>query len=185
MFETGEPQKAEEILDALERLYEEARLYLDAMPLDAFFEARDGKWIASDHVRHLSKSMLPLARALSLPRFVPGLLYGRFSRQSRSFVEIRNIYRHHLQQGATAGNFAPTPKPSPTNPLLRRDEILSLWRKASHLLHDGVKKWDDPAMDRYRLPHPILGRLTIREMLFFTLYHNSHHLRQVAQLPLW
>jgi hypothetical protein len=30
-------------------------------------------------------------------------------------------------------------------------------------------------LERIRLPHPLLGRLTTREMLFFTLYHNQHH----------
>ena len=35
-------------------------------------------------------------------------------------------------------------------------------------------------LDRYRLPHPLLGKLTVREMLFFTVYHNYHHVRSVA-----
>jgi hypothetical protein len=43
----------------------------------------------------------------------------------------------------------------------------------------------DPGLERarprcYRLPHPLLGKLTVREMLFFTVYHNAHHLDQVA-----
>jgi hypothetical protein len=25
------------------------------------------------------------------------------------------------------------------------------------------------------LPHPLLGKLTIREMLYFTVYHGEHH----------
>jgi hypothetical protein len=37
------------------------------------------------------------------------------------------------------------------------------------------------ALDRWRLPHPLLGRLTVREMLFFTLCHNRHHLEGVRR----
>jgi len=36
--------------------------------------------------------------------------------------------------------------------------------------------WSELQMDRIRLPHPVLGKLSVREMLFFTLYHNQHHL---------
>ncbi len=43
-----------------------------------------------------------------------------------------------------------------------------------------IPGWSEAALDRYRLPHPLLGKLTVREMLFFTLYHNAHHLDQVA-----
>jgi hypothetical protein len=35
--------------------------------------------------------------------------------------------------------------------------------------------WSERALDRLRLPHPGMGPLTVREMAFFTLYHNTHH----------
>jgi hypothetical protein len=25
------------------------------------------------------------------------------------------------------------------------------------------------------LPHPLLGKLTLREMIYFTIYHVQHH----------
>ncbi|MEO8501391.1 MAG: hypothetical protein ABI565_10790 [Vicinamibacteria bacterium] len=34
---------------------------------------------------------------------------------------------------------------------------------------------ESEALDSTRLPHPILGRLSVREMAFFTLYHLRHH----------
>ena len=30
-------------------------------------------------------------------------------------------------------------------------------------------------LDQYMLPHPILGKVTYREMLYFTMYHVNHH----------
>jgi hypothetical protein len=36
-------------------------------------------------------------------------------------------------------------------------------------------------LDRLRLPHPGLGLLTVREMLLFTLYHNTHHVLGVER----
>jgi hypothetical protein len=40
--------------------------------------------------------------------------------------------------------------------------------------------WREADLDRYLLPHPLLGKLTLREMLHFTLYHNYHHVQSVA-----
>jgi hypothetical protein len=30
-------------------------------------------------------------------------------------------------------------------------------------------------LDEYLLPHPLIGKLTIREILYFTIYHNLRH----------
>ena len=42
----------------------------------------------------------------------------------------------------------------------------------------AAEKWDEKELDEYYLPHPILGKLTVREILFFTIYHNLRHARQ-------
>ena len=34
---------------------------------------------------------------------------------------------------------------------------------------------DTADLDAVLLPHPLLGKLTVREMLFFTVYHVQHH----------
>ncbi len=38
-----------------------------------------------------------------------------------------------------------------------------------------LEKFDEIERDTYILPHPLLGKLTIREMLYFTIYHVAHH----------
>jgi uncharacterized damage-inducible protein DinB len=42
-------------------------------------------------------------------------------------------------------------------------------------------RWSERALDARQLPHPLLGKLTVREMLFFTLYHNRHHVDVVKR----
>jgi hypothetical protein len=42
-----------------------------------------------------------------------------------------------------------------------------------------IGTWSETDLDRYRLPHPLLGRLTVREMLFFTVQHLAHHASKV------
>ncbi len=43
-------------------------------------------------------------------------------------------------------------------------------------LNVAIGKWNDRNPDRTLLPHPLLGKLTVREMLYFTIYHVEHHL---------
>ena len=38
-----------------------------------------------------------------------------------------------------------------------------------------VDRFSEEELDQLILPHPILGKLTIREMLYFTIYHVQHH----------
>jgi len=59
--------------------------------------------------------------------------------------------------------------------------VLQRWQKVAAGLDAVLERWDDKRLDRYQLPHPVLGKLTVREMLFFTLYHNKHHASRVFE----
>ncbi|MBX7184626.1 MAG: DinB family protein [Vicinamibacteria bacterium] len=121
-----------------------------------------------------------MALALGLPRFVLRLRFGRGARASRSFEALREAYLARLAAGATAGRFAPSPQAAPEDAAAYRDSVLGSWRAANADLRARIARWDEEALDRHLLPHPALGTLTVREMLFFTLYHNAHHLNLVA-----
>ncbi len=57
----------------------------------------------------------------------------------------------------------------------KKRDLLDQFSKASAELVSVVEKWNENELDEYLLPHPILAKLTIREMLFFTIYHNLRH----------
>ena len=40
-----------------------------------------------------------------------------------------------------------------------------------------VEKQEEKELDIYILPHPLLGKVTLREMLYVTIHHNEHHLQ--------
>ena len=54
---------------------------------------------------------------------------------------------------------------------------LKNFKNQNEKLCTALMKWDDAKLDNYLLPHPLLGKLTLREMMFFTVYHNEHHLK--------
>jgi uncharacterized damage-inducible protein DinB len=46
-------------------------------------------------------------------------------------------------------------------------------------LRDAATAWTEEALDRHALIHPLMGPLTVREMLLFFVVHERHHLRSV------
>lgn len=183
-LDTGEPTSGPEIVAAMTRLHAESEAYLAAIPAAEFAAPQGEKWSPADHARHLARSTYPLVGALGLPKLLLGLRFGRGASASRRFAELRELYRTTLREtGATAGRFAPTPQAAPPDAAAAeafQREVLARWRGAVTGLTRRVPGWSEAALDRYRLPHPLLGKLTVREMLFFTVYHNAHHLDQVA-----
>jgi hypothetical protein len=132
-------------------------------------------------VRHLRKSSIPLAAALRLPRLLLRVRFGTHDGPSRAYDVIKSAYLAKLAAGGQAGRFAPAPEPVPADPSSRRNEILGGWSAATVSLTNAAGAWNEPALDRSQLPHPLLGRLTVREMMAFTVYHTEHHLRRVAE----
>ena len=181
MFETGEPHTGVELIAALGRVQEEADAYLRALPATVFFAPQGPAWSPAEHARHLGKSLGPLTRVLRWPRPVLGLLFGRHSGPGRAFADLRREYQATLAAGAQAGRFAPRAQPPPDDLAAGRDAILGRLAATVRAMQIAVQRWPEPSLDRYRLPHPLLGRLTVREMLAFSVYHHAHHLRRVAE----
>lgn len=180
-FATGAPATGADVDHALGALLASGTAYLSTLPDSAFFAAQGSAWSPARHVRHLQGSLEPLVLALKLPRWMLGLRFGHHHGPSRSFDEIRLAYLGHLAQGADAGRFTPSAEAPPGDPPARRAEIMREWAAASVRLQNARQRWPEGALDRHRLPHPILGILTVREMLSFTVYHTAHHLRRIAE----
>ncbi len=181
MFDTGEPSTKTELVAALKRLTWEGSRALGTMPLDVFFAPQGDKWSPAEHALHLQKSSAPLALGLRLPAWLLRMRFGRPTRQSRSFTELRDDYRRALAEGGQAGRFAPAREGPAPNPDERRGEILIQWLLTNGRLFNVLARWREDRLDAVQLPHPLLGMLTVREMAAFTVYHTSHHLTLVMQ----
>jgi DinB superfamily len=180
-FETGEPHTGVELTQALGTLVSQGAAFLAPWPDVAFFARQGESWSPAEHIRHLRKATTPLVTALRLPRLLLAMRFGSHTAPSRSFAQIRTLYQARLAAGATAGRYTPRPESAPRDRSDRRNEIMAAWAGATVALTNEIPRWSEEALDRYQLPHPLLGRLTIREMLGFCVYHTAHHLRRVAE----
>ena len=134
-------------------------------------------WTPAEHLRHLCIAVAAVARGLAVPRWLLRLRFGRARAPSRTYDVIRETYRSRLAAGAGAsGRFVPPREDvSPAQAAERRADLLARWARVNAALRSPLERWSEANLDGVRMPHPILGKLTVREMLFFTLYHNRHH----------
>lgn len=157
-------------------MHEESELYWRSLPTARFLASIGEAWSPAENVRHLTKSMRAVTMGLRLPRWLLALRFGSAASPSRSFEALHAEYRERLARGATAGRFAPSERRPSPDAEGQRGEIMAHHRVALHALREAAGQWPERALDGRMLPHPALGKLTVREMLFFTVFHNRHHL---------
>jgi hypothetical protein len=143
---------------------------------------RNEKWTAGQQLDHLIRAVKPLTQGFILPSFVFGLLFGKSNRPGKTYEELVEKYKQKLAAGGRAsGRFIPPPI------LLsqKRDLVIKLNKLAAKLASQ-VSRLSEQDMDTYILPHPLLGKLTLREMMYFTIYHVEHHQENIkTELEKW
>lgn len=180
MFEPPAPASGPDIVRALQSQHADLLRYLTELATPEFVAPQGSKWSPADHVRHLRKSTRPLVTALAVPLLLR-LRFGAHRDDSRNYAQVRELYRTRLALGYGRTGFEPTTRGSPANPDVWRAEIMSGWTATVRALASRVGAWNERALDRYQVPHPLLGKMSIREILLFTLYHNAHHVQLVAE----
>ena len=177
----AEPFTRGEIQRELQAVREWSGTFWSGFSVDEFFAPTGDAWSPADNVRHLIKSNRPVAKALSLPRLLILVRFGPGLRPSRTYSALKTTYLEALASGLRAGRY--TPSPVPPEQQTAGDHATVIARLDSTLadLIGAMGRWPEWWLDHLRLPHPGLGPLTVREMLFFTLYHNTHHALNVAR----
>lgn len=169
----------EEISKQLEETANEFYSFCSAISHEAFFRQPLEKWSVAQNVKHLITSANTTKLAYSLPKFIVRLYCGKPNRPSRTYDELIIKYSSKLQQGGRAsGRFIPQTVLAKEG----QQHILDTFNKAMQTLGIAIqKKWDDPQLDLYIAPHPLLGKITLRELCYFTIYHTRHHLAIIKE----
>lgn len=161
----------QEITDALNEKHDKFINYLSGLPEEIFIKQYSGKWSAGQQLEHIFLSVKPVRQALSLPAFILRMIWGKSNRPGRNYDTLVIKYQQKLAEGGKAPNrFVPEPVS-----LERRKGLIQLLSAEIETLNKNTGRFSESELDRYVLPHPLLGKLTLREMLLFTIYHVQHH----------
>jgi len=138
----------------------------------AFETNYSNKWSAGQDLVHLIKVLKIVNIGFTLPKPVLHLMYGVNKNETRSFQLLQTLYKNALEGGAKSPSIY-IPKPvliESKNHLIQKHTTLN------QLFIDKLNKHTATELDRYRLPHPILGKVTLSELASFTSFHTLHHL---------
>lgn len=163
-----------EIVNKLNQNYGAFADFIAKMPEPDFIFSLNGeKWAAGQQLEHLCLSVEPLIKGLKAPEFALKAMFGKADRPSASYDELVARYRDALANGGTAPS---TFRPADIG-FERKAELVTRLRDLITKLCTSIEKFDENKLDLLLLPHPLIGKLTIREMLYFTIYHAEHHHR--------
>ena len=129
-----------------------------ALPEGVRTAPANGKWSPAQHLEHIRIGLALTNKALGLPPILLRWRFGTPNRPGRDYDALVARYREKLSAGGRA--------PSRFVPKQVDEHGLKARRSG---------RWSDRRMDSYLVPHPLLGKLTLRELLYFTCYHAEHH----------
>ena len=159
----------QEIQHSLVENYAAFTEHLRRMPDNLVHQAAEGKWSPAMQAEHLVKSVGPVTLAFSLPKFILPIVFGKANRPSRTYDELIAKYKLKLAEGGKASKPFVPGIPASLSTVCERLE------KSVATLCNRTESFSETQLDRLILPHPLLGKLTLREMLYFTAYHALHH----------
>jgi len=122
---------------------------------------------------HLIQSETALNKALGMPKFLLKYKFGTNNRANRNYDEVVIKYQDKL--AANPGVTANISKKIPPITLANKRTFISKLDTKKVTLLKKFQKWNDTDLDTYLLPHPLLGRMTIREIMMWNAYHTEHH----------
>ncbi len=159
------------IIEQLHIHYAEFQHLLGSLSETEYLAAPIEKWSAGQQLDHICRSVGPVSMALGLPVFLLRLLFGKANRPSRTYEALVEKYKTKLAEGGRAsGRFIPAKAD-----WAGREKLLGRLKKLIKSLTRKTEQITESQLDTYILPHPLLGKLTLREMLYFTIYHVQHH----------
>ena len=143
---------------------------------DAIWEKKpEGKWQAGQHIIHLIQSTKPLVKALTLyPKFVLKWKFGVNNRANKSYEEV--VQKYHEKLALVPGLVSPFSASMPYTKFADRERYFKELSDLNQALNRGTEKIKPQHLDTILLPHPLMGKMTLREILMWNAYHTKHHL---------
>ena len=169
-----------EIISAAENTFAQFSENCNSMDEAVLFKKPDSKWSAAENIQHMVISTNITTLAYRLPKFIVRLIGGKPNRASRSYQELKDKYYKKLADGGKAsGLFVP----KPIEIKYGKQKLMDSWRKATDgFIKALIKNRTEKDLDNYLAKHPLLGRITLRELCYFTIFHTEHHLQAIHKI---
>ena len=167
----------QEIIDHLALNYNAFIDYINSLTTEEYAFSKGQKWNAVQQLDHIVLCVKPLVQVFSMDKAAIAQAFGSTERQGRSYDVLLDDYHIKLSEGGKAPErFVPAAGTA--------DQKQAQCAMLSKLVKDLCAKVDtftNAELDTLLIPHPLLGSLTLREMLYNAIYHVKHHQSQMQE----
>ena len=176
MFEFDFMTKAT-ILQKLEAEHLAVVDYVTGLGQVDFEAAPEGEWTAGQQIEHLYLSIKALTQAVGMPKMALSAVFGKADRPSNLYDEVVEDYENALKKGGEAPvDFCPE-----IIPFAAKEKTLTRLKETALRLCQALQNFSENDLDHYTVPHPLMGTMTLREMLFFTIFHVEYHHQSIQR----
>ena len=176
-LENKNPYSKSEILASMDDINQKVKSFYKEISPELFFHDGLGGWSPAQNLSHLGDIAKGGVLLLRLPRFL-FLIFGKRESQ-RDFRTLQTDYIGS-DKSIYLGPLVPAPIP-PKDYKNQIAELMAKWDKVCTEIKEVVQSIPEEDYDKYSMPHPTMGMLSLREDFYLLIIHPIHHSYKVEQ----
>ena len=157
--------------DQLRRSSVEFSELVSSLSPEVFVQNTGGKWSAGQDLHHLVKTLGVIFTGFRLPMWLARLVFSRADRPSKTYAEFGERYRIKMKVAHKAPSFV-LPKPVSAE---KREKLLRDLATVTDGFCARLSVLHESDLDKIAAPHPLFGKVTLREMVMSAWLHTDHH----------
>jgi len=134
----------------------------------------ENKWTIAEEFDHVVRANALFTSALKQDEQFYAQ-FGTVDKAPMTRTELIDLYNSRLEEFSGSGTVRPF-KPTPIEDLDSKS-MLHFWELTSQKFQERLsKRWSEELLDTRFVPHPLLGKLIAREIMYFIIHHTRHHI---------
>ena len=177
------PTKLSLISDVQSVFGEIADWYQGQADVDLNKVVRVGKWNAAGHLYHLVKTTSAINMGMQMSKEILESQFGTCDRAERDFMQQHKFYLETLAAIVDSGKIVKPPLNvvPEEGRLFEAESLLKRLKEGGDDFCSLLQNWSEEELGIYLVPHPLMGKLTLREITYFTIFHTNHHLENLKE----
>jgi hypothetical protein len=159
------------ITDLLVKNYNIFIDYINSLTAEEYSFRYAQKWTAGQQLKHIVLCVKPLVQVFGMDKQQIQRTFGSTDKPGLSYDDLLALYEAKLKQTYnTPSKYLPEPVS-----LEEREILAQTLSKLIQSLCAQIENFTDQELDSLLIPHPLLGNITLREMLYNAISHVQHH----------